>query len=107
MTDNARTVANKQARDERKRAYLVAMMGRYTAEFLAAGNQDAPAVARSTHATIDNVLERDRKRSPASGAINCHRGCNHCCHGPVEISPHEAALLVHVARDTGITMDRE
>jgi len=106
MSDNSRAIANKKARDERKKAFLRAMMDRYAAEFRAAANQDAPLVALGVHATIDSVLERDRKKSPASGAIRCHRGCSYCCHGPVEISPHEAALLVRVARETGIAMDR-
>ena len=106
MTDTFKAAANKMARDERKKAHLRAIMDRYTAQFLAVGNQDAPSVAREVHIAIDNVLERDRKKSAASGDIQCRKGCSHCCHGPVEIWPQEAALLVEVAREAGMEIDQ-
>jgi len=58
------------------------------------------------HGAMDAVLERDRKQDANSGAIRCSKGCAHCCHGPVEIWPQEAALLVEFARAAGIEMDR-
>lgn len=105
MTDSAKAAANRKARDERKTAHLRGMMDRYIERFRAAGNRDAPAVAREAHIAIDDVLEQDRKKSAASGDIKCRKGCSHCCHGPVEIWPQEAALLVEIARKTGIDMD--
>ena len=106
MIDSFKAAANKQARDERKAAHLRGIMDRYTGQFRAAGNQDAPSVAREVHIAIDAVLGRDRKKSTASGDIKCRKGCSHCCRGPVEIWPHEAALLVEIAREAGMELDK-
>ena len=106
MTDSFKATANKKARDERKEAHQRTIFVRYTGQFRAAGNQDAPSVARGVHIAIDNVLERDRKKSATSGDIKCRKGCDHCCHGPVEIWPHEAALLVEIAREAGVELDK-
>jgi Fe-S-cluster containining protein len=54
---------------------------------------------------MDQVLQRDREKSAASGDIQCRRGCDRCCHGPVEIWPHEAALLVEIVREAGMEPD--
>jgi hypothetical protein len=105
MIDSVKAAANRAARDERKKAHLRAIMDRYTEQFRAAGNPVGPALAREVHATIEVVLKRDRERSAESAGIQCHRGCSHCCHGPVEIWPHEAALLVEAAREAGVELD--
>jgi hypothetical protein len=105
MIDAAKAAANKAAREERKKAYLRGLMDRYAERFRAIGDQDARSVAREVHAVIEEVLDRDRARSPAGGAIRCRKGCSHCCHGPVEIWPHEAALLIEAARAAGIELD--
>jgi Fe-S-cluster containining protein len=106
MADEPTTTANRKARDERKEAHLRAILDRYTQRFRAAGNEDAPSVAREVHGTIDDVLKRDREKDATSGAIQCRKGCSHCCHGPVEIWPQEAALLVKAAREAGIELDQ-
>ena len=106
MTDESRGSANRKARDERKTAHLRETMDRYTAQFRAAGNQDAPSVARGVHAAIEIVLERDRRKDAASAGIKCRKGCSHCCHEPVEIWPQEAALLVEAASEAGRELDR-
>lgn len=106
MTDDFKAAANRKARDEKKEAHLRGIYGRYTEQFRAVGNQDAPSVARRVHIAIDEVLERDRKKSAASGDIQCRKGCDHCCRVPVEIWPHEAALLVEIAREAGVELDR-
>jgi len=106
MTDSFKATANKKARDERKAAYLRRIFGQYIEQFRATGGEDAPSVARGVHIAIDNVLERDRKKSAASGYIKCRKGCDHCCRGPVEVWPHEAALLVEIARETGMEIDK-
>ena len=106
MTDDFNATANRKARDERKGAYLRGIMDRYTTQFRAIENSASPSVAREIHIAIDNVLDQDRKRNPTSGAIKCRKGCTHCCRGPVEIWPHEAALLVKTARETGIELHK-
>jgi Fe-S-cluster containining protein len=106
MIDDVKAAANRKAREERKKAHLRGIMDRYTERFRAAGNRDAPAVAREVHVAIDAVLERDRKKDASSSGIRCGKGCSHCCHGPVEIWPHEAALLVEIARGAGKELDR-
>lgn len=105
MIDSSKATANKAAREERKKAYLRALMERHVERFRAAESRDAVQLARDVHAAIEEVLERDRRRDAASGAIRCARGCSHCCHGPVEIWPHEAHLLVQAAREAGIEPD--
>lgn len=106
MTDDSKAAANRKARDERKEAYLRAIYDRYTEQFRATGDQDALAVARNAHTVMDAVLDRDRAKNPGSENIQCGKGCSHCCHEAVEIWPHEAALLVEVARAAGRTLDR-
>ena len=106
MADSLKAIANKKARDARKEAHLRGMMDRYAGQFRAVGNQDARSVARTVHIAIEDVLERDRKKSATSGDIKCRKGCHHCCHGPVEIWPQEAALLVGIAREAGMELDR-
>lgn len=104
MSDTASE--RRRGRDQKKEAHLRALFDRYAERFRAAAGGDPLSVARETHAAIDQLLERDRKRDAASADIRCHKGCDHCCHGPVEIWPHEAALLVEAARAGGVELDR-
>ena len=106
MSDKPKTAANKAARNERKEAYLREIFGRHAEWFRALGTQDAPSAAREAHAAMDALLERDRKKSADGGDIRCRKGCDNCCRLPVEIWPHEAALLVEAARAAGLELDR-
>ncbi len=106
MTDDSKATANKNSRDGKKEAYLRAIYDRYIAQFQAAGDQDAPSIARNTHGAMDDVLQRDRKNSPGSKNIQCGKGCSHCCREAVEIWPHEAALLVGIVREDGRALDQ-
>jgi Fe-S-cluster containining protein len=105
MTDDSKAVANKNARNEKKEAYLRAIYDRYTAEFRTVGDQDASSFANKTHVAMNAVLEHDRAKNPGSENIQCGKGCSHCCREAVEIWPQEAALLVNVVRETGMTLD--
>lgn len=105
MTDDAKSAANRAARNEKKEAYLRAIYDRYTAEFRAAGGLDAPAIARSTHGAMNAVLSSDRAKNPGSENIQCGKGCSHCCREAVEIWPQEAALLAGVVREAGMRLD--
>ena len=106
MSDDTRSIANQQARDQKKEAYLRAIHNRYAEQFRMTADQDAISVARATHAAMDVVLERDRRKDADRSGIRCGKGCSHCCHEPVEIWAHEAALLVAIARAAGMTLDR-
>ena len=106
MIDSDKAAGNRKAREEKKRAHLQAMMDRYRQQFRAIAGIDAPGVAREVHGTIELFLERDLKRSPEPG-IRCSKGCSHSCRGPVEILPHEAALLAAEVRAGGVTIDAE
>lgn len=106
MTDHFDAAANRKARDARKAAQLRQSYDRHVARFRATGLQDAATIARDMHQSMDDVLARDRGKDPVSNDISCARGCSHCCHGPVEIGPHEAALLVERVLETGGALDR-
>ena len=105
MTDDFKAAANRNARDEKKETYLRSIYDRYTEQFRAAGDQEASSVARSVHIAMDEVLQRDRQKSAGSENIRCGKGCSHCCREAVEIWPHEAALLVGIAREAGMVLD--
>lgn len=98
--------AKRQARDDKKQEYLRRMFDRHAERFRAAAGQDPAALAREVHAVADGLLARDRAESPTSAGIRCRKGCDACCHGPVEIWPQEAALLVEAARQGGMPLDR-
>jgi hypothetical protein len=100
MTDE-----NRKARDAKKAAYLHALHDRYTRHFRAFGEQVSPSVAREMHEAMDAVLKHERELSATSGEIRCAKGCSHCCRGPVEIWPHEAALLADTVRAAGMELD--
>ena len=95
-----------KARGERKVAHMRGIADRYAAQFRTAAGHDALSVARDAHGAMDELLKRDRARDGASEAIRCTRGCSHCCHGPVEIWPQEAALLLSTVRESGLELDR-
>jgi Fe-S-cluster containining protein len=99
------TDANRRARIEAKETYLRRMLERYTERFRAAAGREATAVAGEVHATIDELLDHERGKSASSGAIQCRKGCSHCCSNPVEIWPQEAVLLVKAARGAGVELD--
>jgi Fe-S-cluster containining protein len=106
MSDDERMTANRKARHEKKEAYLRAIYERHLERFRAAAGQDPLSVASETHAAIDALIRQDQAKDVASAGIRCGKGCSHCCHEPVEIWPHEAALLVEIMRKAGREFDR-
>ena len=106
MTDDSKAAANRNARDEKKEAFLRAIYNRHIEQFRAVGDEGATAIARKVHFAMDGLLQRDREKTPGSEMIRCGKGCSHCCREAVEIWPHEAALLVEVARAAGMVLDR-
>jgi hypothetical protein len=91
-------------RPERE-AWLRAAYERNLAKCRAADSADGSALARKAHAAMDAQLQRDRAAAPVGKQIRCGKGCSHCCHGPVEIWPQEAALLAQFVRDAGLRPD--
>lgn len=78
---------------------------RNLAQWRTADTRDAPALARKAHAAMDAQLQQDSVTLPDGKQIRCGKGCSHCCHGPVEIWPQEAALLAQFVHDAGLTPD--
>lgn len=104
--DNDFDAADSQAERKRKKAaWLRTVYERHLAQFRAADTRDALALARDAHAAMDRQLQQDSATLPDGNAIRCGKGCSHCCHGPVEIWPQEAALLAQFVHDSGITPD--
>lgn len=106
MNDDERMAANRKTRHDKKEAYLRSIYDRHLKRFRATAGQDAVSVASETHAAIDELIRQDQLKDPASAGIRCGKGCSHCCHEPVEIWPHEAALLIEAMRKAGRTLDR-
>lgn len=106
MDEESKAAAHRRARQEKKAQYLRGLYDRHAEHFRARAGEAAPALARETHAALDGLLARDLGNGAAEADIKCGRGCSNCCHGPVEIWPQEAALLVEAARAAGIELDR-
>jgi Fe-S-cluster containining protein len=90
----------------RRMAELRALYEGHVARLRAATDAAPLQLAREAHAEMDGLLEQDRRLTGAE-AVRCHKGCSHCCHGPVEIRPHEAHLLVEHLRSAGRALDRD
>jgi hypothetical protein len=105
MNDDFDTDESGAERRLKKTAWLRAVYERNLVQCRAADSGDAPALARKAHAAMDAQLQQDRLSIPGGNEIRCGKGCSHCCHGPVEIWPQEAALLAQFVRDAGLTPD--
>lgn len=53
----------------------------------------AVALARAVMASMSRLAEGMLARAPA-GAVACRRGCDHCCHQSVSVTPPEALAIV-------------
>ncbi|MGE4110433.1 MAG: YkgJ family cysteine cluster protein [Burkholderiales bacterium] len=107
MIDEKKAAANRAARMAKKQAHLRAVYDRHVEKLRVLAGQDSLSIARDSHAAIDGYLARDLEQNPPLENIRCARGCSHCCHGPVEIAAHEAALLIDVVRASGRPLDRD
>lgn len=92
-------------RAQKKAAWLRGVYERNLAQCRAADTADALALARKAHAAMDAQLQQDSASLPEGKEIRCGKGCSHCCHGPVEIWPQEAALLAQFVHDAGLKPD--
>lgn len=105
MDDDIDSADGRDERQQKKAAWLRAVYERNLARCRAADISDAPTLARKAHAELDNQLQQDSLSLPEGKQIRCGKGCSHCCHGPVEIWPQEAALLAQFVQDAGLRPD--
>lgn len=70
------------------------------------GTGDPLRVAFTLHEIIDEHARAMLKKSPHGPDVKCRAGCAACCSIHVDISPHEAALLLAWCREYGIAIDR-
>lgn len=106
MADEHQAAVNRAAREKKKEAYLRAIYDRHIAVFHESAKLPPLHAARQAHGVMNELLTRDRAKNPGSEAVQCGKGCSHCCREAVEIWPQEAALLVDVARESGRALDR-
>lgn len=107
MNDDFINAESGAERRRKKEAWLRAVYERNLAQCLAVDISDAVTLARKAHAAMDTQLQQNSATLPEGKQIRCGKGCSHCCHGPVEIWPQEAALLAQFVRDAGLTPDLE
>ncbi len=105
MNDDFINAESGAERRRKKEAWLRAVYERNLAQCLAVDISDAVTLAHKAHAAMDKQLQQDSATLPEGNEIRCGKGCSHCCHGPVEIWPQEAALLAQFVRDAGLTPD--
>lgn len=105
MDDDIDAADSGAERAQKKAAWLRAVYERHLAQCRAADTADALTLARKAHAAMDTQLQQDSATIPEGNEIRCGKGCSHCCHGPVEIWPQEAALLAQFVLETGLKPD--
>ncbi len=105
MDDDFDTAGSAAGNRRKKAAWLRGIHERHLAQCRAADITDALALAHKAHVEMDAQLQQDSANLPEGKQIRCGRGCSHCCHGPVEIWPQEAALLARFVRDAGLAPD--
>jgi hypothetical protein len=105
MDDNFDAAESLAGQRRKKAAWLRTVYERNLAQCRAADTADAQSLALEAHAAMDAQLQQDSASIPEGKQIRCGKGCSHCCHGPVEIWPQEAALLAQFVRDAGLKPD--
>ena len=71
----------------------------------AADEADAKAVAAAIQTAIQEEVDEYVQKHPVGKAVQCRRGCSHCCRTHVDVYPQEAALLREVAQWQHIPID--
>jgi uncharacterized protein len=104
MAETGDDPRDRAAQRLRQMAYLRRLYEGHVTRFRAAFAEEPLALAHAAHEEMDALLE-DNRRLPGFEAVRCRRGCSHCCSGPVEIRPQEAALLVDHLRAAGVKLD--
>jgi len=94
-----------RVRRGRQMAYLQGLYQSGLQRFRGAAAQDAVQLVSAAHGEADATLARDLERDTGHAPIRCGRGCSHCCSGPVEIWPQEAALVATHVRENAISVD--
>ena len=79
----------------------------YRREFRRIAHEAPVNVAHTVHGLLDLRTQDMLTTSPHAPDIQCGKGCAACCHLYVEITPHEADLLLMEADALGIAIDYE
>ena len=106
MNDDFDRAESGAERRHKKEAWLRAVYERNLAQCRAADTSDALTLACEAHTAMDTQLQKDSATLPEGKQIRCGKGCSHCCHGPVEIWPQEAALLAQFVHETDLKPDQ-
>ncbi|MCW5575812.1 MAG: YkgJ family cysteine cluster protein [Burkholderiales bacterium] len=94
-----------QVRRGRQAAFLRGLYEGQLARLREARAEDPLELARRMHDEIDATVARDRRADARSAGIRCGSGCNHCCRGPVQVWPQQAALLADFLLREGLAPD--
>jgi Fe-S-cluster containining protein len=69
------------------------------------GDDEPVRIAFTIHEVVDERVARMRATSKNGSEITCRKGCAACCHLHVDVFPHEAELLLWVAKGLGVEID--
>lgn len=92
------------------RALMLDALEHYVGEFRRADREQHPSPggrAACAHDTMTVWITQAVEHPPAGAAVQCKRGCAHCCRLLVSVMDDEAALALLAAEDVGLTIDRE
>lgn len=94
-----------QSLDPPQETYVSKLIQHYVNEYRRAlVDHDGPTVAHNFHRLIDEQLQQSLEGYQGP-RITCKKGCHHCCLIHVDITQHEAQLLIQQAEEMGIQID--
>lgn len=71
------------------------------AEMLDGSKESEIYATKDVHECIDELVEDNLK----TGEVSCKKGCNHCCHLCVYVSPDEITTIIDYCEKNGIEID--
>jgi len=88
-------------------AAIQEMLEFYYKQFKESGASDPKGIAAGVHLSMDGLIEKGKATKTNSAEIKCAKGCAHCCRQFVGVTKPEAALLVHAAKEQGVTINQD